>query len=283
MIEQPRPERQLEVQRWLGRCMLRLQQYERLMKTLLAHHELAGPVDTLEAQRAASVEKVSDKTLGTLVKSLFESYAVPDGFERELLPEDKVPTDRIAMAMSYRITMAPERLAEVRAGIEELVRMRNELVHHFIERFDLWSDAGCAAALSHLESCYERIDRHHAELLGWVKSMDEARAHMAAFAQTDAFHELMVNGIAPDGTFEWSATGIVRVLREAAQELAEGGWTQLDRACIWMASHHPDQTPNKYGCRSWPQVLTECGRFDFVYRAGDDGRRVGWFRERPSS
>ena len=113
--------------------------------------------------------------------------------------------------------------------------------------------------------------------------MDEARAHMAAFAQTDAFHELMVNGIAPDGTFEWSATGIVRVLREAAQELAEGGWTQLDRACIWMASHHPEQTPNKYGCRSWPQVLTECGRFDFVYRAGDDGKRVGWFRERPSS
>ena len=64
MIDQPRPEGQLDVQRWLGRCMLRLQQYERLMKTLLAHHELAGPVDTLEAQQAANVEMVSDKTLG---------------------------------------------------------------------------------------------------------------------------------------------------------------------------------------------------------------------------
>lgn len=93
MIEQPRPAGQLEVQRWLGlgRCMLRLQQYERLMKTLLAHHELAGSVDTLEAQRAANVAKVADKTLDTLVKSLFESYAVPDGFERELLPEGRVP------------------------------------------------------------------------------------------------------------------------------------------------------------------------------------------------
>jgi hypothetical protein len=83
----------------------------------------------LEAQRAANLEKVSDKTLGTLVKSLFERYMVPDGFERELLPEDKVPTDRISMAMSFRMTMAPERLAEVRAGVEELVAMRNELVH----------------------------------------------------------------------------------------------------------------------------------------------------------
>ena len=98
--------------------MLRLQQYERLMKTLLAHHELAGPADTLEAQRAANLEKVSDKTLGTLVKSLFERYAVPDEFERELLPEDKVPTDRISMAISYRTTMARERLAEVSKGAQ---------------------------------------------------------------------------------------------------------------------------------------------------------------------
>lgn len=59
------------------------------------------------------MEKASDKTLGTLVKWLFDSYAVPDGFERELLPEDKVPTDRISMAISDRMTMAPERLAEV--------------------------------------------------------------------------------------------------------------------------------------------------------------------------
>ncbi|WP_374521186.1 OST-HTH/LOTUS domain-containing protein [Hydrogenophaga sp.] len=283
MTDQPRPQGQLDVQRWLGRCMLRLQQYERLMKTLLAHHELAGPADTLEAQRAANLEKVSDKTLGTLVKSLFESYAVPDGFERELLPEDKVPTDRISMAISYRMTMAPERLAEVRAQIEELVVMRNELVHHFIERFDLWSDLGCEAALHHLEHCYQRIDHHHNELVGWAKTMDEARAHMAAFAETDVFHDMVVNGIAPDGTFDWTHTGIVRVLREASEALSEGGLTRLDRARDWIAAHHPDQTPSKYGCRTWPQVLSESKLFELVYRVGDDGKRVGWFRERLAS
>jgi hypothetical protein len=263
--------------------MLRLQQYERLMKLLLAHHELAGPADRLEAQRAANLEKVSDKTLGTLVKSLFESYAVPDGFERELLPEDKVPTDRISMAISYRMTMAPERLAEARAQIEELVVMRNELVHHFIERFDLWSDPGCEAALRHLEHCYQRIDHHHNELVGWVKTMDEARAHMAAFAETDVFHDMVVNGIAPDGTFDWTHTGIVRVLREASEALSEGGLTRLDRARDWIAAHHPDQTPSKYGCRTWPQVLSESRLFELVYRVGDDGKRVGWFRERLAS
>lgn len=275
------PERQREVQRLLGRCMLRLQQYERLMKTLLAHHELAGPVDTLEAQRESRVQKLSDKSLGTLVKALFETYAVPEGFERELIPEDRVPTDRISMAFSFRIAMPPERLTEVRTSVEELVAMRNELVHHLIERFDLWSDEGCEAAIRHLEQCYERIDLHHGELLGWAKGMDEARAHTAAFVQSDVFQDLLVNGIAPDGSVDWPASGIVRVLREATTTLSVDGWTRLDLARQWAETTHPEQTPAKYGCRTWPQILTESRLFDLVYRLDGDGKKVGWFRERP--
>ncbi|MBL0719729.1 OST-HTH/LOTUS domain-containing protein [Piscinibacter sp. Jin2] len=250
------------------------------MKTLLAHHELAGPVDTLEAQRASRVDKLADKSLGTLVKALFESYAVVDDCERDLLPEGKTPTDRVAMAFSQRMVMAPERLAQARAAVEDLVAMRNQLVHHLIDRFDLWSDDGCAAAARHLEACYERIDQHFGELAGWARSMDEARALMASFTQSDAFRELVVNGIAPDGSFEWPVSGIVGVLRKAEQHLSEGGWTRLDRAREWMASTHPEQTPQKYGCRAWPQVLSESRQFDLEYRVGEDGRKLAWYRAR---
>jgi hypothetical protein len=31
----------------LGRCLLRLQQYERLMKAIVAHHDLSGPPHAL--------------------------------------------------------------------------------------------------------------------------------------------------------------------------------------------------------------------------------------------
>lgn len=37
-IDNPSPELQREVQRLMGRCLLRLQQYERLMKAMLVHH-----------------------------------------------------------------------------------------------------------------------------------------------------------------------------------------------------------------------------------------------------
>jgi hypothetical protein len=91
--------------------MLRIQQYERLMKAMLAHHELAGPVEALEVQRSTRIEKLSDKSLGALVKALFETYVVPEGFERDLLPDGKVATDRISMAFSFRMSMASDRWA----------------------------------------------------------------------------------------------------------------------------------------------------------------------------
>lgn len=278
---EPSPELQRNVQRLMGRCLLRLQQYERLMKAMLAHHEFGGPVDELETQRAARVEKFSNKSLGTLVKALFESYVVAEGTEKPVLEESKVPTDRISMSFQLRVEMAEERRAEVKAAIDDLVLMRNELVHHLIERFDVWTDQGCVAAAEHLNESYDRIDRHYEELRQWAASMDNARAHAASFAQSEVFLDMVLNGISPDGAFDWPNTGIVRVLREAAKASATEGWTRLDDATAWIAEHHPEQVPQKYGCRSWPQVLSESKSFRLEYRRTGDAPRVAWYRALP--
>ncbi|NKI93504.1 OST-HTH/LOTUS domain-containing protein [Rhizobacter sp. SG703] len=249
------------------------------MKAMLAHQELGGPMDQLEAQRAARVEKFSDKSLGTLVKALFENYVVVKGTEKPVLDDAKIPTDRISMSFQFRMEMAEERRAEVKAAIDDLVLMRNELVHHLIERFDVWTDVGCVAAVEHLNRSYERIDRHYEELRKWAESMDDARTHATSFAQSEVFLDMVLNGIAPDGTSDWPHTGIVRVLREAARaSAAAGGWTKLADATAWIAEHHPEQMPHRYGCRSWPQVLSESRSFRLEYRYTDSGQRVPWYR-----
>lgn len=266
------------MQRLLGRCMLRIQQYERLLKVMLAHHELAGPVDTLEVQRSERLGKLADKSLGTLVKTLFESYLVPDGFEKDLLPEGKTPADRISLAISFRVSMEQGRWEETRKAIEELVELRNDLVHHLIERFDVWTEEGCTAAIGHLDESYQRIDRHYCELVEWARSMDSAREDMVALSQTAVFHDLLVNGIAPDGSFDWANAGIVRELREAASRFQVEGWTSLEQARSWMSEAHPEQTPQKYQCRTWPQVLNESRQFRLEYRLGNDGAKQAWYR-----
>src|SRR5690606_17157327 len=92
---------------------------------------------------------------------------------------------------------------------------------------------------------------------GWAEHMDQARRLAAEFVQSDVFHDLVVNGIAPDGTVDWPAAGIVRALREAAAQLAVEGWTPIAAAGRWIADRHPEQLPAKYGCSSWRQVVHE--------------------------
>lgn len=257
---------QQDVQRLLGRCMLRVQQYEQLMKAMLAHHQLAGPVNTLATQQEERLERVADHTLGRLVKVLFESYIVADTAERsDLLSESTVPTDRVSVAFQFSIAMNEERRALCQRAIADLVALRNDLVHHLVERFDLWSNAGCESAVAYLTHSYETIDGHYIELCGWAKSMDEARELSAAFIQSDSFHDLVVNGIAPNGSIDWPESGIVRVLREGLATYGVDGWASLAAVSTWISKDHPDQTPDKYLCRTWPQILHESGQFDLQY------------------
>ncbi len=272
-------EEMLTIQRWLGRCMLRLQQYEALLKVLLAEHEVGGLASTFEAQQAARKARLSGMTLGALVNQMFDRFVVSSDHEHDAGTTDDCPPDDIFLSVRLSVAKDAAQLASVRAGIAELVSMRNALVHHFIGRFDLRQPAGRAAALRHLEDCHERIVHHHDELVGWARQFVDARQRLSAFMQSDQFTEFWDNGITPDGHFEWWNAGIVRTLREAGRAFSVEGWTRLDRAREWLAEHYPDQTPEKYGCRTWPQVLHESKQFDLAYRIGDDGRKVAWFRE----
>ena len=93
----------------------------------------------------------------------------------------------------------------------------------------------------------------------------------------------MVNGIAPDGSFEWSNTGIVRALRQAVVANADAGWARLDAVRTWLAEHEPEKMPEKYGRRTWPQVISESKLFDLQYRRSADDRKEAWIRERGQS
>jgi hypothetical protein len=276
------PEIQRDVQRLLGRCMVRIQQYEKALKILLAHHEIAGPVETLENQPAQRAEKLSGQTLGNLAKQLLESFVVPEGFERELLPEDQIPTDRISVAHSFRMTLYPEQWAQTKSSIDEFVVLRNELVHHFLSRFNIWEEQGCVEAMAYLEDSYLRIDARFHELRAWMLALQAAREATAAFMASEVYLDLLIHGINPDGSFEWWQTGIVRALRTEVQALAGDNWAPLETVKAQMLARHPNQIPQKYRCTTWQQVLTESTEFDLEYRRESDASpKRAWVRLRP--
>ena len=268
---------QREVQRLLGRCLLRLQQYEHLIKAIVAHHDIAGPAHALESIRAERIADAATKTLGTLVGYFVGSYVVTDEVDTSDEVTGIAPNDVMSFRMRTQMSMSAEDYARTEADLKELVLLRNNLVHHFIDQHDLWSLDGCRGANDALLAAYSRIDEHFEQLRGWAEHMDQARRRAAEFVQSDTFHNLVANGIAPDGTVDWPAAGIVRVLREAAGELAVDGWTPVASAGRWITDRHPEQLPAKYGCSSWRQVVHESRLFELRYR-DVDGRRAAWYR-----
>src|SRR3546814_20756062 len=72
---------QREVQRLLGRCLIRIQQYERLLKAIVALQEISGTTQTLPHAIDARRAEPSDKTLGTLIGRLLGGYIITEGVE----------------------------------------------------------------------------------------------------------------------------------------------------------------------------------------------------------
>lgn len=274
-------ERQHKVQQLLGQCLIRLQQFELLLKALLGAQELSGDTESAKGRLDQRIESFRTATLGKLVKMLFDDYVLEDGASQseDDEPQPEAP-DRITFRFRVSLEMSAERREQTREALSEMVAMRNELVHHLLELYDLTTDSGIDGATDHLESCSARIAQHLEMLRAWVRNTDAARANSAAYMQSAEFRELLVNGITPHGDVMWAAAGIVTALRAAAAELAVDGWVPLEAAAAWIAARHPAQTPLKYGCRSWPQVLHESRAFDLRYCDGEGAGKVAWYRER---
>lgn len=277
---------QHEVQRKLGRCMLRLQQYERSFKAMVAGMAVEGPVAQLQAVQDQKRASMSTKTLGTLVGMFTGNHLTSASTDVEVGPDDDTElgcqsADVAWASMRFNISMSTERYTQTKDGLAELVALRNDLVHHLIERFDLFDENGCRAAATHLDTCYEQIDAHVLRLKDWAMSLEETRALMASYVQSKVFEDAFVHGINPDGSVCWPQSTIVECLRNAEMACQEDGWTSIDAAIGFIAKENRDQVPSRYGCKTWRQVLKKSGQFELLTasRSGDAGGQA-WLRSR---
>lgn len=275
------PQLQQEVQRLLGRCMLRLQQYERLIKAMVAHHKLSMPSHDLDQARAAQIDSTARKTLGALVGELLGSYFVAD---KICPPEDATTVssetlNRFALQMTVHLPDID--FTRFERELRELVDLRNSLVHHFIEQHDIGSSDGCRGAQEALIKASSRIDQHLAQLQEWAEDMQNLRQAMAEAMQSQAVKNFFINAISSDGTVNWFAAGIVSALREAFEALAVDGWAPLAEAGEWITARYPEQLPAKYGCRSWRQVVHTAPDYELRYFV-IDGKLSDFYRLKPS-
>lgn len=259
-----------------------MQQYEGQLKAILAHHDLSAGPEGFEAARAIRSGGLSRQTLGKLIGELFGSVLVAG--EPGEVPDGDGPgaaEGAATVRVTLRLGLTEEEHARTEADLRDLVELRNDLVHHFITRHDLWSVEGCRIAQAELGASCDRIGRHLEGLLDWARDMDRARQEMAEHLRSDTFQNLAIHGILPDGTVDWPASSLVRCFREAARALAGagGGWVSVAEAGKWLVQKYPDQAPERFGCKTWQHALQESRMFDLRHDARS-GSRILFFKER---
>ena len=281
-------QKQREVQRLLGRCMLRIQQLEQVMRNILAAYDVGGAFATFEADRVKRQKKLAKANFGDLVEEMFGGYLVADGeaadAAKATLPKrasrqhDAVtlPGDRLlAFRSTVRLQMPHDEFMAAYKAMLKAVQLRNKLTHHLIRDFDVMSVDGCERACEYLIAAFESISTHLLRMNELAKGLDAARRQEAAELQSQEFQDKLFNGINEDGTVEWPRAGIVAAMREAAARAAPAdGWMSLEDTIAYIAKHHPEQTPQKYGCSNWAEVFEKSGLFDVkqfvVHKTGAD-------------
>jgi len=278
---------QKEIQRKLGRNLLRLQQCELLLKHFVIEQEVSGPASELERIKQERHNGYAVKPMGSVVKELIGGYIQLASPASEEAQDDDGPSDMTQpwLKLNCSMQMYPENFARTKTQLSELVDLRNEMVHHFLERFDISGVEGCHAADGHLDELFQQINEHFERLRQWHGHFSGVRADMAAFMQTPEYYDFVVYGIYPGGAgVSWPSSGIVQLLREAEGALnkQEGGWTSLQSAIEYIRTQAPEQTPKKYGCHSWREVIHESKQFE-VHKemSGPDNSTVVWYRSRP--
>lgn len=285
MIENCLPDLQREVQRKLGRNLLRLQQYERGLKTLITVSDIGGAADEMNTWLARRRRKNANKSLGKLVGDFTGSFLATEHEPAEH-QESKdaikaVERGQVYFRMQVKIDISAEQYERIDQDLKQLVTMRNELVHHFLERFDLQNVVSCQKADAYLDECHHQIDAQWQSLLGWADAHDAARLQMVELMQTPAFRDFLIHGIELDGKIDWPRATIVNALRQAEVSLAKNGWTALADAIAYIRQSHPDHTPKRYGCSSWRQLIHESKLFE-IRRENEmeAGASVVWYRSR---
>lgn len=279
-------ELQRQVQRKLGRCLIRIQQYELLLKEVVGKRQVSGLLRGPAKQLSTNLSAVTTNTMGQLVGELTNEYFQPRSNESAHSQDDsssaesEAPPGWVSLRMS--VSMEPDAHAQLKADLQDLVDLRNDLVHHFVEGQDLMSVEGCMAADMYLESSYDEIDRHLVSLRDWATSMNDAKQAIASFLASPEYRERLRAELFPSDTQrETALPGLIALLRRAEAEHMKDGWTALNHAIAFVSEVAPGETPKKHTFGSWRHVLREARVFEVRRGPAPTGAAMEtWYRSR---
>lgn len=256
-----------EVLRKVGRNVLLFQQIEGLLKFLVANHHADGTATDIVGRQQDRAEKVQKHMMGKLV----ERYT--DGILSDAGEATKEPEEVTQPWMSFTFTVNgdSEFYESLRTSLKLMVDERNDLIHHFLPRWQPDSLEHLTAATSYLDQQREKVLPMFEHLKSVTKSMQEARQALAVSLSSDeGMRQFELNWL--------QHSSLVTLLRDVAtQKPRSDGWAYLAHAGQLARIHESDAVTHikeRYGHSTLKRLLIASELFDVL----DEPLSNGGFR-----
>jgi len=243
-----------EVLRRVGRNLIVFQQIEHFLKVLLANHKNAGTPESYASNLQDQTECINKKMLGHLVDKYGTDVLQDAGAE---VPEDERADDWLCF--SFHISGDTEFVESMRRDLKLMTDERNELVHHFLPRWQPNALDKLEEALAYLDAQREKVLPIHDHLRSTVQHLQDSRRQLAEIMASPEYEkqtELM-----------WlQASPLVSLFCNVAIQCHRNdGWTYLARAGDLAARELPDEVMHlkeRYGFKTLKKLLIGSEMFE---------------------
>ncbi|NMF96163.1 hypothetical protein GPA27_01975 [Aromatoleum toluolicum] len=263
-----------EVMRKMGRNLLLFQQIERMLKLLIAKSSLAGYVHELHAKQKRQEERVEKQTMGNLVGAFLEDALTDKGRPREA-PDDLAG---LWFSIGFGLEVDNAYYEERKSALAAAVAERNELVHHFLPRWDLMSMESMRAADEYLDRQRANVLPEFEHLKSLVGALEDG------WRQTGEF---LLSG---EWAKHFSLTDLrhsrpVLLLGDIAQKMGrDDGYVLLNTAGNLLRLHAPEETKalkERCGYKSLKALIVATELFDLVEEPTEKGGVRVFYRMKP--
>lgn len=255
----------------LGRCVVASQAYETLLKFIIKRAEDLALVQ--KSKEDFNQALTSDlRTLGALVNEFvnsFEENAEGVFVHHRLGFEDGKGN---SVNCSLQIPYPGDDLGSVKHHHLSIVRLRNEVIHNFLNIFDISTLDGCIDAKKYLINAIDRMKQHHKDLSEWLQNLNSAYGEALEVFKSEQFRDLVISA-----SPQWKHSEIMDAFKGKSQDASDEGWASLAETVDAISGELPGVKPTDYECRSWRQLLHESGFFELRYRQ-QGSKRVLWYR-----
>jgi hypothetical protein len=244
----------------IGKNVATLQLVEHLLKALLGINRtrttLAGP----DAETKERIGKLKTKTLGGLVGDFGEAVLKPSSGVTD------TPSECNEISFSTTFYLGSD--AEQQAQLKALVDARNQLIHHFVPKWDWKSTASMQAALVELIALRERTESQRVKLVAVWKACQESLLELSRFFDSD-------EGAKYFDLIFLQSTRAVTLLREIATRPAhKEGWVPIAVAGKEVNATEKaemQKIKKQYGFRNLTEIIVGAEMFDVMEKPAGAG------------